>query len=198
MLFPFVRSVWFCYDFLEVIILDKILYITGKQVIGLQFDGFRVGSLFATNVVWPVVNQYGQFSGWTISLLNTIATLEWKVVSLFHQKFWSLSNAGLFQLENSDVADSTSLVFISLYAPFVMLLMKIWYSCSHAPSLLYSFFFSYSGYQNISTSSLVGGSVMVIRFPCSSLKSFDWFSIKLLFCRYLLVFSSFDIWRAYF
>ena len=36
---------------------DKILLITVKQVIGLKFNGFRVGSFFAINVVWPVVSH---------------------------------------------------------------------------------------------------------------------------------------------
>lgn len=37
--------------------LNKILLIMGKQVIGLKFNGFRVGFFLAINVVWPVVNH---------------------------------------------------------------------------------------------------------------------------------------------
>ena len=65
-----------------------------------------------------------------------------------------------------------------------MLLTEVLYSCSHAASLLYSFLFSYSGFQNFSMSSLVGGSMMVIRFPRSSSKNFDCLFIKSLFCWY--------------
>ena len=69
-----------------------------------------------------------------------------------------------------------------------MLLTEILYFCSHAVSLLYSFLFSYSGFQNFSTSSLVDGSMMVIRFPRSSSKSCDCLFIKLLFCWYCFCF----------
>ena len=65
-----------------------------------------------------------------------------------------------------------------------MLLTKVLYSCSHAASLLYSFLFSYSGFQNFSMSSLVDGSMMVILFSRSSSKSFDCLFIKSLFCWY--------------
>ena len=50
------------------------------------------------------------------------------------------------------------------------------------PELFYFFLYSYSGFQNMS--SLVGGSMMVIRFPSSSSKSFDCLFIKSLFCWY--------------
>ena len=79
----------------------------------------------------------------------------------------------LFQFENSDVADSISFVVISLYVASVMLLTKVLYFCSNAASLLYPFLFSYSAFQNFPKSSLVGVSMMVIRFPRSSSKSFD-------------------------
>ena len=57
-------------------------------------------------------------------------------------------------------------------------------SCSHAAFLFYCFSFSYSSFQTFSTSSLFGGSTMVIRFPCSSSKSFYCVFIKSLFCWY--------------
>ena len=51
-------------DIQEVTMLDKILLIAGKQVTGLKFNGFRVGSFFAIIVVWPVVSHSEKFSGW--------------------------------------------------------------------------------------------------------------------------------------
>ena len=55
------------------------------------------------------------------------------------------------------------------------------------------------GFQNFSTSSLVGASMMIIRFPRSSSKGFDFLFIKSLFLLVLffIVFASFDIWRVY-
>ena len=64
------------------------------------------------------------------------------------------------------------------------MLLTVLYSCSHAASLLYSFLFSYSGFQNFSMSYLVGGSMMVIRSLRSSSKNFDCLFIKSLFCWY--------------
>ena len=132
--------------------------------------------------------QFWTFLTLEKSLSDALVNLGWRVVSLFHQKLWSLSNPGLFQFEKSDVADSISYVFISLYVASVMLLMEILYSCSHAASLLYSFLFSYSGSQNFSTFSLVGGPMMVIWFPRSSSKSFDYLLMKSFICWYCFCF----------
>ena len=65
-----------------------------------------------------------------------------------------------------------------------MLLTEILYSCRHAAILLCSLLFAYSDFQNFPMSSLVGGSMMVIRLPCCLWKSFDCLFIKSLFCWY--------------
>ena len=65
-----------------------------------------------------------------------------------------------------------------------MLLTEILYSCRHAAILLCSLLFAYSDFQNFPMSSLVGGSMMVIRLPCCLSKSFDCLFIKSLFCWY--------------
>ena len=58
------------------------------------------------------------------------------------------------------------------------------YSCSHVASLLYTFLFSYSGFQNFSMSFLFGEPMMMIRLPRSLSKSFDCLFIKMLFYQY--------------
>ena len=68
-----------------------------------------------------------------------------------------------------------------------MLLTEVLYSCSHAASLLYSFLFSYSGSQNFYFS-LVGGPMMVIWFPRSLSKSFDYLFMKSFTCWYCFCF----------
>lgn len=104
-----VRSyLWRWYFLLLVIMLDRILQVIGKQVIGRQLDDTSVWSFFVIRFVWQVTNQSGHISGSPTMFLYMAKSLAQIFSNLLHHKFWMLSTLALFHFQNFLVASVIS------------------------------------------------------------------------------------------
>ena len=132
-----------------------ILFIISWSIVPEVLFAFPIlfGMILLASISW-------ELGKWWCQLIWTIIRLEDQFLKCnnyfrvnickFHQKLWSLSNLGVFQFENWDVADSICFVVILLYVASVMLLMETLCSSSHAAiwspcgSFCYNFWRSHS------------------------------------------------------